>query len=341
MNYNYTKNDVAYLKERIGCIEQLAFVRKSILDDGRGKGTSIARVVNGSGLDFTVGVDRGMDIFNAYYKGIPLAFIAPPMICHPAFYEPEGLSWLRNWGSGLLTGCGLRNVGAPNEHNGEELGLHGRLSNLPAENFHHCCKEVDGKYVIKVTGVMRQSRLFFEHLQLKRVITTALGDNSITIEDTIENLSSRPSPLMILYHMNLGYPLVDEGISIEAVEHKMTPQNEIASVGLPEWDQAQAPTPGFVEQVIYHEIPPAVDGFAQVTLKNPKLGLGFKLNYRTAELPFFVQWKQMGVNEYVMGFEPGNCIPEGQANNAEKGLLREIAPGEVVKTCVKAEIIEL
>jgi hypothetical protein len=111
----------------------------------------------------------------------------------------------------------------------------------------------------------------------------------------------------------------------------VTPQNEIAAKGLPQWDRMSEPVPGFAEQVFYHDLPADADGMAALTLVNPDLKLAMQVAYSKATLPFMVQWKQMGQGEYVLGLEPANCVPENQNNNREKGLLKTIAPGQIIK----------
>lgn len=340
MNFDFARKERNFLLERVGCIEQLAHIRQSVLDDGRGRGTRIAEFVNGSGLNFTVNIDRGMDIADATFKGIPLDWKSSNRYVAPSFYEPEGLSWLRTWGGGLLTGCGLRNVGGPDSAGGETHGLHGRISHIPAEDVTVEKQWIDGKYVQSISGWVKQTAVFFENLHLRRKISSVMGENSITIEDTIENHGFAVSPLMLLYHMNLGFPLLNENAYIEADNHNVVPRDGKAALGIKEWHTMTPPQPGYSEQVFYHEIPPGKDGFACVTLKNPDLKLAFKLEYRTAELPYFVQWKQMGQGEYVVGFEPANCHPEGQTAESKRGTLREIGPGERISTCLKITIQE-
>ncbi len=341
MNFEFSNKDRNFLLERVGCIEQLAHIRQSVLEDGRGRGTRIAEFANGSGLNFTVNIDRGMDIADATFKGIPLAWKSSNRYAAPSFYESEGLSWLRTWGGGLLTGCGLRNVGGPDTVGVETHGLHGRLSHIPAEEVTVEKQWIDGKYVQSISGWVRQTAVFFENLHLKRKISSVMGRNSIIIEDIIENHGFATSPLMLLYHMNLGFPLLDESAFIEADSHDVVPRDGTAALGIKDWHKVEAPQSGYAEQVFYHEITPGSDGFASVTLKNPALKLAFKLEYHTAELPYFVQWKQMGQGEYVVGFEPANCHPEGQNAEREHGTLREIAPGEQISTCLKVTILEL
>ena len=340
MNPLYGK---AHLRPRLGQMAQLASIRRLVSDDGKGRGMRVLEFNNGSGLSFTVYPDRGMDIGQTYYKGTPLAWVSRNNEVSPQFYDAEGVEWLRTWGGGLLTGCGLTNVGGPNTVPDGTHGLHGRLSHLPSEEVNTQADwGADGTYTLSASGRVRQSRVFGENLVLTRQITTGLGEPSITVRDTIQNQGFSPSPLMLLYHMNLGWPLVDEGATLEALPHDITPQNAQAAAGLAEWSRISAPVPGFSEQVYYHTLPlENIQGLAAIRLVNQRLGLAFKVSYRTAELPYLIQWKMMGQGEYVVGLEPANCFPEGQEKIARMGLLRQLAPGETVETLVKLAVEEL
>ena len=335
----YTTHD---LTPRVGRMEQLASIRRLVSDDGKGRGMRVLEVNNGSGLAFTVYPDRGMDIGQAYYKGIPLAWVSRNREVAPTYYDSESCEWLRSWGGGLLTGCGLINVGGPNTVNGERHGLHGRLSHIPAEEVNTFSDWTeDGVYTLSASGRMCHGKVFGENLVLTRHIATALGEASITIRDTVENKGFAPSPVMLLYHMNLGWPLVDAGATLEATEHKVTPQNEYSATGLSEWSKISDPIPGFSEQVYYHSLPKNRQGVASIRLVNPKLKIAFHIAYRVAELPYLVQWKMMGQGEYVVGLEPANCYPEGQEQIAKRGLLRQLKAGEKIETFLKLSIESL
>ena len=326
------------LHRYIGSERQLGFIRRAVLDDGKGRGMRVLDVDNGSGLRFTVYPDRGMDIGETSFRGINLVWL-PQSPCAPQFYEAAQFNWLRSWGGGLLTGCGLSNVGGPNSAGGEEHGLHGRLSHTPAEEVNSRAFWDDkGRYAFEMTGKVRHSRVFGENLLLSRRISCANGENVITIEDEIENQGFAPSPFMLLYHMNFGWPLVGEKSVLSAPEHRITPQNVHASEAVTTWDRVLAPREGFAEQVLYHEIPADGGGMAALTLKNPEIGVTMKLEYRTAELPYLIQWRQFGCGEYVLGLEPGNCFPEGQAMMDKKGMLRRLGAGEKVRTLIRVSL---
>ena len=331
---SYSSNTPEQLKPYVGSMKQLARIRTSVLDDGRGRGIRIADVDNGSGLRFCVLIERGLDIGDASFKGIPFVYQTPVGTVNPAHYESDGFRWLRSFGGGLLAGCGLRHAGSPEPEQGMRadgpLGLHGRLSNIPAENVAVRQGWVDGQYRLEVSGTVREVSFFGENLELTRTISTAMGENSITVSDVVVNRGVRPSPLMMLYHMNMGFPLVSEDAVLDSRVLATTPRNADAAKGMADWASFQKPTAGYVEQCFYHDIDADADGMARMTMRNPKTGLAIEIAYRKAELPFFTEWKMMGEQEYAVGLEPGNCHPEGQSAEAARGTLKTIAPDESV-----------
>ena len=330
-----------HLRGKIGSMRQAAYIRRAILDDGKGRGMRIIDVNNGSGLNFTIYPDRGMDIGEANFCGMPLVWLpAEPGV--PARYDDTGINWLRSWGGGLLTGCGLLNVGGPCEANGDSHGLHGRLSHTPAAEVNSECKWLDDKtYELTVSGKVTVSRVFGENLCVTRKISITAGCNTINIEDTVENNGFAEQPFMMLYHMNFGWPLVNENSFITPAGHPVTPQGEVAAAGLKEWDKMQLPTAGFAEQVFYHDIPADSDGMAHIHLTNPDEKVRLTVSCSKAELPYFAEWKQMGMGEYVLGLEPANCVPENQNTNREKGILKTIAPGEIITQKVAVTLEKL
>jgi len=339
------KMDATQLKPYIGSMQQLAGIRSSVLDDGKGRGLRVADIDNGSGLSFTALLDRGMDIGKASFKGIPLAYMTPVGYSHPSHFEGDGLRWLRNFTGGFMTGCGLRNVGIPDdgiEDDGDgPMGLHGRLSNTPAENIAITQEWIDGQYQMHLSGTVRETCFFRDNLELKRTISTAMGDNSITFTDRVTNRGMRPSPLMLLYHINIGFPLLSESAVLSANVKKTTPRNEDAAKEIEDWAKCKKPTAGIAERCFFHDVDADADGMARMTINNPDTDLALEIAYRKAELPYFTQWKMMGEQEYVMGLEPANCHPDGQTQERENSTLRIIEPDETIEHKVVISIREL
>ena len=317
----------------IGHPSQLCGVEEHRLVGGRGDGLRLLQVKNGKGLEFTVSADRCADISRLSFKGDNYGFFSACGYAAPAYYDDKDAGWLKNFTAGFLTTCGLDAVGSPCEDEGESLPLHGRISNTPAE--HLLWDEDDTSIWIK--AVMNHARIFERKLMLTRVITCSKQTNEITICDTVENIGDAESPLMLLYHMNMGYPMLSEAAELYIPAAEVTPRNAHAAEDLDTWNKVLTPTPGFEEQCYYH----AFDGKPGLAaIFNHDRGYGLAISFDSSSLSCFTQWKMMGVKDYVMGLEPGNCYPDGRDMMREKGLLQMLAPGEKKTYGVRLTMLE-
>jgi galactose mutarotase-like enzyme len=323
----YAKDE---LRRLVGSESQLAGVRLVELADGRPRGVRAADVWTGSGFRFLVLLDRGMDIGPAEHAGRALAFVHPAL-ASPALHEPSGLGWLRTFGGGLVTTCGLSHYGPPDPE-GAGHGLHGRASHLPAENVRVRQEWRGGEYVLEIEGETRESRLFAENLRLERRLSTRLGATSVTIEDRVTNEGFRPAPLAVLYHCNFGFPVVSPDSELVVDDRTVRPRDPVAAAGLADHRRFGPPQAGFAEQVFFHEPRASAGGFAKAALVNRALGFGGFVRWRTAELPVLAHWKMTGAGEYVCGLEPSTHeMRPTRRQLRDEGLLRELAPGEAVE----------
>ncbi len=297
---------------------------------GRERGVRGFEVTTGTGFAFTVLADRALDITRASFRGRSLVYLSPAGQAHPAYYEPHGVGWLRTFPAGLLTTCGLSTLGSPSSDAGEELGLHGRISTLPMEELGYWSEWDGDDYRMHITGAVTEGVIFGNALRLTRHLTANLGGNSVRIEDTVENLGGQPAPHMMLYHCNFGFPLLSPASEFIAPSKRIVPRDEEAASGLTAYNLFQPPTPGYAEQVFYHELSADNAGNVRVALVNPELdgGLGIYLAYHQKSLPRFIQWKMMGYGSYVLGLEPANCYVEGREKERASGTLRMLQPGE-------------
>ena len=325
--------DRQYLQKRVGDLSQIAGLKRYTFSEGKAQGVEAVDVKTGSGLSFTVLPGRGMDLAWADYKGIPFGYISKTGIVSPAYYESKGLEWLRTFFAGLLTTCGLSNVGGPcdEEHpvlGKQHFGLHGRISNTTADQV--CTNEEwqGDKLVLSVSGRMRESQLHGENLTLHRTIKTSLGAKSFHIHDVVENESLNDLPLMILYHINIGYPMIDENSRFICNSEKVTPVGVRSEEKIGEYQHMQTPAKGEPEHLFFHEFKTGEDGLTDCAIINPELEMGVYLRYRKDQLPCFSQWKMMAEAEYVVGMEPGNCNPIGRAEARKNGTQQSLKPSE-------------
>jgi len=233
----------------------------------------------------------------------------------------------RNFFAGRMTTAGLSNIGLPCEVDGVEFGLHGRISNTPAEDVAVSQHWVGDDYRIAVAGTVRQASAFGECLVLRREISTSLGADALVVRDTVENASVRPEPLALLYHCNFGYPIVSAATRLHASPGGVEPRDANAAAGISQHRELGDPQPGYIEQCFYHR-PDAKDGRAYAALFNEQLGVGAYVRYRVDTLPLLVEWKMLGEQEYVVGLEPGVSLLDGRAELLRRNAAPILAPGE-------------
>jgi hypothetical protein len=347
MTYLYNQSwERQEILRRVGHVEQVAGIKLVEAADGKERGTRILQVWTGTGFFFHVLADRALDISVCRYQGVPIGWLSSVGEAHPAYYEPDRFGWLRSFQGGLLVTCGLDQFGSPSSDAGDELGLHGRISNLPARSVGYRTywaeTEHEGsRYELEITGEVRQTRVFGENLVLRRSISTQLGSNKIQIQDVVTNEGFMPHPHMILYHFNMGFPLVSEDSFIELETEETVPRDKDAEPGLAKCRNFQPPTPEYREQVFRHR--PVADAIGRIRaeLKNPRLGLGLRLSYDSTNLPYLFQWKMMGEGTYVLGIEPANCgVIEGRAAARERSDLPQLAAGESRRYDLEVEVAE-
>ncbi len=317
----------------IGHDSQLYGIEEHRLIGGKGDGMRLYEIRNGKGLELAVSPDRCGDITRLRLKGMNLSYLSPCGYVAPAYYDNVGTNWLNSFTAGFLTTCGLQAVGSPCEDAGKQLPLHGSIANTPCEQAYFY--EEDGALIVR--AVTKDEVIFGPKLLLDRTIRISLEKNSVEICDTIENRGDQTEPLEILYHMNMGYPLLDEDSVITIPSAEVTPRDAHAAEDLANWMHMQKPTPGYQERCYYHRF---ADQTGRAAIFQPKLGMGIEITFDAKELDGFVEWKMMGVRDYVLGLECGNCYPDGRDVMRRMGMLKFLAPGERKTYTVKVECVE-
>lgn len=329
----YGKNySVSALRKRVGNMDQIAGIQLVTLDDGNERPVRAAIIRTGGGLEVTVLPDRGMDIASAYHNGRALGWRSTTGSVAPQYYEAEGFRWLRSYFGGLMTTCGLTRVGGPGPDSAlQGQGLHGRISNTPAKNLQVSQAWEGNNYVMRLTGTMRETSVFGENLTLTRTVSAILGESKFHVHDVVVNEGFKKTGLMLLYHCNIGFPALDAGSRIIAPSKLVAARDAEALDGMERWHIMDPPTHNYREKCYYHEMRPDRRGRVTVAMVNdgfPKNGFGVYVSYFKKELPRFVQWKQMGEQDYVCGFEPTICTVEGREREEELGLLNQLKAGE-------------
>ena len=315
---------------------QLGGIETSVLDNGPGRGARIAWINTGTGLRYKVVIDRAMDIAEAFYNQHSLAWLSHGGVTAPQPFADKDTGWLRTFGGGLLTTCGLAHVGGPEADEQGERGLHGRISNTPAELLSIVQPDpTAGQLEMSITGRVLQTQVFGPTLELKRTISGTLGQATITIRDEVTNRGNTEAPHMLLYHVNFGWPLVDEGARIdcdgawqsrggEQDDRIFRADNDFRTCPAPqEAHRGGGEAAAFIQPVADEQ------GWAIGSIHNDTLNLSVELHFRRDQLPWLTNWQHWAPGEYVMALEPGTHPPIGQAKARTDGTLITLAPGEI------------
>jgi hypothetical protein len=328
----YSRND---LWRRVGRLEQVAGVRLVTLGDGVERGVRLLEFRTGTGFEFDVLVDRAFDIGRCEHAGRPLAWISRAGFAGPWFYEPEGLGFFRSFGGGLLTTCGLDHALFMAEDTAEQYhyppkptetyGLHGRVSNRPARLAGYGERWEGDECVLYAEGEVMQAAVFGEQLLLRRRIEARVGESRLFVRDEVVNAGHDRTPHMLLYHVNVGWPVVDDGSELLVPATAVEPRGDHPVEG---YRAIHAPERGYVEQVFEHVLAAEADERVPVAIVNRRLGLGAYQVFRRDQLPHHFVWRMLGEGTYVVGIEPCTNRTAGRLDARARGELIELGAGE-------------
>jgi len=324
------------LAARAGSLSQFAGVRLMTLGDGVERSVRMLEFRTGTGLRFTVLVDRAMDIADCDYRGFAIGWHSPAGFRAPALHEYEGeggLAWLRSF-SGLLVTCGLDHIlfmhDEPADHYAygprEKVShsIHGRISTIPARLLGYGERWEGDRCILWCEGSVIQGTVFGEHLELVRRIEIDVGSNDIRIADRVVNRGFYRTPHMYCYHINVGHPVLSAG------SRYLAPIADVVWAGHAGEDYRKqsvgyrtmsAPANPFHEQVWQHEMSADEEGRVPVALVNDDLGIGFEVETRKDQFPCAYEWENLQAGHYVLGLEPSTNHVLGKAFAGERGEL--------------------
>ncbi len=317
-------------KGYIGIPSQLCTLRRVTVNEGKAKGTEIIEVRTAGGLELDVLPDAGLDIGQCRYRGINMSWMSKNGYDSPAAISPYETEFVNTFPGGLLYTCGLRSAGPANRDNGEWHPLHGRYHSLAAEQV---CAETAGDEII-IKGVIRETALFAHALEVKRRIRIPVFGASVTVEDTVTNLTPRDEEIMQIYHCNFGYPLLSEKARLNLPEERETiPRTEFAKTGLGRECQFDAPIDSEEERVFFQKM--KREFWAR--LENPELNVRMTISWSGDTLPILSQWRSMASGDYVLGLEPTNCYIMGRHDERENGTLPVLKAWDSITNTVEIQ----
>ena len=282
-------------------------------------GMRVIDVTPANGIAIRILPDRGFDLGQAHYRGVPLAWISqvgevPPLA------DLEGKAWGDAFGGGLVVTCGLRNVGIPSEGH----GLHGTFSHLRATDV-VVDRVVEGDGYVTATATVVDDAPP-SPLRVLRTITTYAGCGRVELVDVTTNVGDVDSEAPILYHLNFGDPLWSGRTVFDLPVASSVARDPDSVAALDSWTSPQAVESG-PEWVLEHT-PVATDGVATARVINADLGVELAVSWDTSTLPIVNQWIDRNPSMAVMAIEPANCTTRGRAHERATGTLPVLAAGE-------------
>lgn len=328
------------LRRRVGDTAAVGGIRDVVLDNGNERGVRAIELRSAAGLEVDVLVDRAMDLGAARFKGVPFGWRSGNGFRHPGLHEnndEDGLSWLRAI-DGLLVSAGLDHTLFGVEVDAREYaypprktvkhGLHGRLTAIPGRLVE--AREVweNGRGVLRVTGDVIQATMFGEHLKLTRTVEIDFDGTEIRLHDEVVNLGFERTPHMYLYHLNFGWPLIDEGTEFVAPIARHLWKSDSARDQQISYRVFPEPQRSAVEQVFEHELVPDRDGKHRVALINAGGELGVELSWDAHAMPHFFEWQNLRDGQYAIGLEPSTNHVGGEGAAREDGSMTWLEHGE-------------
>jgi len=341
---SFTRRELA---RHLGDPAQAFGVDLVVYDDGPERGLRALRLRTGGGLEAEILVDRAMDVGAMSLFGVPLGWRSGNGFRHPWLHEHDaenGLGWLRSF-SGLMNTCGLDHIMGMAEETAAHFdypyrakvshGIHGRVAFTPARLEGYGVAWEGDQGVLFAEGRVRQVTMFGENLELRRRIEADLGGRALRIRDRVTNRGFRTTPHAMLYHVNLGWPVVaPETRLVMPLERTIYCAHDSHATAIGPIEQAP-PQVGFREQVYEHALRRQPDGTVAVLLANPAFaglpgttGLGFRLTYDGRAMPAFYQWQNLHEGDYVIGIEPATCHAGSREDWKKRGEMIWLEHGE-------------
>jgi hypothetical protein len=300
-----------FLEARLGAVERVWAPRVVRNENGVGAGRRQIELRYLGGLDLTIEPDQFLDLGEAAWRGRPVSFVPPST-------SVRAESWGRRWQGGLLTTCGLSAVGraAP-----EDGGMHGRAHLIPASVTQQEGFWTENGYELVVRGSLREGAVFEQNLTVNRTIRARNGVSQIHIRDEIRNEGFVSDSVRILYHINIGWPLLHGGSTVSA------DAGAPGEFDAPGWSRELAdPEPNVPEQVDALVAVPDADGWSGARISGDAGSLSVR--FRPEQLPYLTVWRSEASGSYALGIEPGTCWPS-HADGPENGKTgRLLGPGE-------------
>lgn len=196
--------------------------------------------------------------------------------------------------------------------------------------------------------------------RLERIFHLVQGEARLELEESVTNFSDQPWDFVWCHHLVLGGNFIEPGCRIETHARSITTAPQLYEPKTARLEEGQlSPWPtarGRNGEEINLSLVPTTDVRShddgmlgdllrgEYTVTNPRLGVGFRLQWDKRVFPWIMFWMPYGGAElppltgvYGLGLEPTSApLPLEQAVSA--GCASQLAGGERLSTRVTAEV---
>jgi len=304
------------------------------MESGKSKGLEVCVVDTGAAV-VVILPGRGMSIWQIHAGEIAFGWkspvdgpVSPSLV---PIHDPSGLGWLEGFDE-LVVRCGLESNGAPEHADDGSLRypLHGRIGNLPATDLRVEVNATTGE--LAIIGDVIESKLFFKRLRLRARVALTAGSTDVLLVDEVTNELSTPATVQMLYHVNVGTPILGEGARVVAPLQRLAPKDELSASEIECWNDISAPQSGYRERVYFASLCADGDGQTATMIRNAQGDAGLGVTFNTRTLPYFILWKNTAdeADGYVVGLEPATNFPNARTKEGAQGRVVTLNPGERV-----------
>lgn len=339
------RRDPEFLRSVYSSPDAYSSARLVTLGDGVERGVRVVELRTACGLDVEIVVDRGGDIGRLALNGKTFSWHAPhgmraPWLLNPA--NDDGFGFLRGF-NGFLNTCGLDHIRQPDRDDLDDATmsassqanypLHGSGTFDPARLIGYGLEDNTPEPYLWCHLERIESMTMRSALRLRRKFHLPLWGRSISIKDEVVNVGHGLASHMMLYHFNVGYPLVAPGtrLSIEnGIEVWQSEPHDSLSV-FPEPLEPQAGELSIFE---------LSGNTAKFKILNESIGCGMDFTLDTAGLPYVQLLRMTSPSQYGVGIEP--CTTRARSRQAARDIdeLAVLKPGDCREYAVDIEVFE-
>ncbi len=327
------RDELLQLRRHYSSLDAFAGSRLVSLEDGGGRGLRLLEMRSGGGLELEVVVDRGFDIGRLAINGVTVSWHSSGGIRQVGLTDPQsdrGQGFLRGM-SGFLATCGFDHIRQPETDRVEDAPLHpygevdyplhGWGAGQPASLIGHGMDEAETPY-LWAEGEVVQSMMFLGAIAQRRRITMPVGETSFTIEDRVTNVGAFPTTHMMLYHFNLGHPLIASGTTFDVDGASQVwssrEHDALARFG--------APSEIHSADLSVFRLPN--QKLAACRVSNAEKQLALTMSFDPVALPYLQMLRMGGAGLYGAAIEPCTTGSRTRRDARERGEMLFLQPGE-------------